>query len=188
VPRIVSRLGIDPHPIDVEDAAAVRWLRACLWPHDAERRARFDTAIAFARAARWPVHAVPESRTLRAMTDWIESQPAVVLPVVFNSWVLAYFDAPALEAHTAALLQAVATRGAAWVSAEPPQRARGWWPGLPDPASLRPDASVPAAEVADATVWTVATRGPAGGVEWTLPARAHAHGRWLQWSAEGAGR
>jgi hypothetical protein len=70
------------------------------------------------------------------------------------------------------------------VSAEPPQRARRWWPGLPDPAPLRLGASNPAAELADATVWTVALRGAAG-VEWLLPARAHAHGRWLQWTGCG---
>jgi len=181
VPLIVARLGIDPHPVDVEDALAVRWLRACLWPHDAQRRARFDAAVALARAARWPVRAVPAVRTTAAVGEWLEALPDDVLPVVFNSWVLAYFDPPALEAHVAALLEGVAGRGAAWVSAEPPQRARRWWPGLPGPAPVRPGASIPAAELADATVWTVALRGAAG-VEWLLAARAHAHGRWLQWS------
>jgi len=180
-PHIVERLGIDPHPVDVDDAAAVRWLRACLWPHDAGRRARFDAAAAIARAARWPVRAVPATRTTQAVTDWLERQPDDVLPVVFNSWVLAYFDAPALEAHAAALLPALAARGAAWVSAEPPQLARRWWPELPAPAPLRPGASVPAAEVADATVWTIALGGAAGGVDWLPPVRSHAHGRWIQW-------
>jgi hypothetical protein len=184
LPRIVERLGIDPDPIDVNDAAAMRWLRACLWPHDAERRARLAAAAAFARTARWPVRAVPAARTTAAVTDWLASRPADVLPVVFNSWVLAYFDAPTRAAHVDALLRGVATYGAAWVSAEPPQRARGWWPALPAPRPLAPGTTIAAAEVAQATVWTVALRGRDGRVEWLLPARAHAHGRWMQWAVD----
>jgi hypothetical protein len=184
VPQIVARLGIDPHPVDVEDALAVRWLRACLWPHDALRRARLDAAAAFARTTRWPVRAVPAARTSAAVAEWLATVPGDVLPVVFNSWVLAYFDPDALEAYVGELLQGIAGRGAAWVSAEPPQRARRWWPGLPGPVLLGSGASIPAAELADATVWTVALRGAAS-VEWLLPARSHAHGRWLQWTGFG---
>ena len=46
VPEIASRRGIDLAPVAVDDPVAVRWLRACLWPHDAERRRRFDAAVA----------------------------------------------------------------------------------------------------------------------------------------------
>jgi hypothetical protein len=42
---------------------------------------------------------------------------------------------------------------------------------------------VPAAEVEDATAWTLALRGGDGRLQWVLAARAHAHGRWMQWSA-----
>jgi hypothetical protein len=182
-PRIVARLGIDPAPVDADDPAAVRWLRACLWPHDAVRRERLEAAAAIARAARWPVRRVPAEDTLAAIGAWLDALPPDVLPVVFNSWVLFYFDEAARRDHVDRLLQWVARRGAAWVSAESPQHARRWWPAMPAPLPLHPRSGVAPDDLVESTAWTVATRSEAGGVDWWLPARSHAHGRWLQWSA-----
>jgi hypothetical protein len=182
-PHIASRLGIDPTPVGVDDPAAVRWLRACLWPHDAARRERLEAAVAVARAARWPVRRVAAEDTLKAIGDWLAALPADVLPVVFNSWVLFYFDEPALRDHVDRLLQWVARRGVAWVSAESRQHSRLWWPAMPAPQALHPGSGVAPDDLVEATAWTVATRSEAGGVDWWLPARSHAHGRWMQWSA-----
>lgn len=183
---IVSRLGIDPKPVSVDDADAVAWLRACLWPHDASRRDRFDAAVAEARAQRWPVRASAD--TTAAVCDWLDGVPDDVLPVVFNSWVLAYFDADALRHHVEQLQRAIVRRHAVWVSAEPESLARRWWPGLPAPVlstALSPSmsTSVQARELATATAWTVASADGRGGVAWHLAARSHAHGRWMQWLA-----
>jgi hypothetical protein len=57
--------GHRPEPDRVDDAAEVRWLRACLWPHDAERRARFDAAVAIARTQRWPLRATTDAAASR---------------------------------------------------------------------------------------------------------------------------
>lgn len=180
LPEIVARLGIDPAPIDVDDAAAVRWLRACLWPHDVVRRERFDAAVAIARERRWPVRAAAD--TLAAARDWLQGLPADVTPVIFNSWVLYYFDAAALDQHVAQMTAWVVERGAVWISAEPPKVARRGWPEMPEPAAPLAGSSVGAAEMAKAsTAWTVATRGRDGAVRWDLAAQSHAHGRWLQW-------
>jgi hypothetical protein len=45
-PRVASRTGFDPRPLDVREAADARWLRACVWPGQPEREARLDQAIA----------------------------------------------------------------------------------------------------------------------------------------------
>ena len=168
VPEIVSRLGIDLSPISVDDATDVRWLRACLWPHDAERRTRFDAAVAIARTQRWPLRTVVDSAA--AIGPWLEGVPRDTLPVVFDSWVLSYFDAPLLRRHVDSLLGQVAERGAAWISADDPKLARTWWPAKPDStADRRPNA----------TAWTVARADGQGGVAWKLGATSHAHGRWM---------
>ena len=167
-PIIVSRAGIDLKPVAVDDARAVRWLRACLWPHDTERRRRFDAAVAIARTQRWPLRAVTDAAA--AVIDWLDGLPPDVAPVVFNSWVLSYFDAPLLRRHVETLLDLVARRGVAWISAEDPRLSRGAWPAKPaSAADGRPNA----------TSWTLARPDGHGGVAWSLAATSHAHGRWM---------
>lgn len=181
-PDVASREGIDPAPVSLDDPAAVRWLRACLWPHDAARRARFDAAVAVALRHRWPVRQVAPDRIAGAVTQWLATVPPDVQPVVFNSWVLAYFDPAALEAHVAVLRRAIEDAGLAWISAEPIERVRQWWP---DVAAMEPPPAGAIATEDDmraATVWTVAARGPDGRMASSLAARSHAHGRWLQWA------
>jgi hypothetical protein len=168
VPEIVRRHGIDLHPIAVDDAAEVRWLRACLWPHDGERRARFDAAVAIARTQHWPLSATTDAAA--AIEEWLASLPDDVTPVVFNSWVLSYFDAAPLRRHVDRLLAAVAGRGGVWISAEDPALSRTWWPAIPQ---------VEAMKLPNATAWTVARADGHGGIAWALAATSHAHGRWM---------
>ena len=170
VPEIATRFGIDLHPVDVADAAEVRWLRACLWPGDGERRARFDAAVAIAREAAWPLGAVGDAAT--AIGEWLAGLPGDVMPVIFDSWVLSYFDEPLLRRHVDAVLGHVAARGATWISADDPTLARTWWPGKP---------ASPADALPNATAWTVARPDDHGGVAWSLAATSHAHGRWMRW-------
>jgi hypothetical protein len=48
---IASRTGLDRAPIDVRKDEDASWLRACVWPGQADRLRRLDTAIAAARAS-----------------------------------------------------------------------------------------------------------------------------------------
>jgi len=170
LPEIVSRQGIDLSPIAVDDPAEVRWLRACLWPHAAERRQRFDAAVAIARTQHWTLATTTDAAASMAL--WVEGVPADTMPVVFNSWVLRYFDADLLGGHVASMLAQVAGRGVAWISAEDPAQSRTWWPGMPEGE---------AAGRSNATSWTVARPDGRGGVAWQLAATSHAHGHWMQW-------
>jgi hypothetical protein len=174
LPVIAERLGIDPAPIDVHDETAVRWLRACLWPHDAARRARFDQAIALARRHRWPVRR--ESDCTAAAQRWVAALPADVLPVVFNSWVLTYFGADALARHVEAMTALVRHHGAAWISAEEPRLRIG-------DETVPPLAADADAETRHATLWTLMRRGAESLPHAQVLARSHPHGRWLEWVA-----
>lgn len=173
-PQIVERLGIDPAPIDVLDEAAVRWLRACLWPHDALRRERFDRAVALARRQSWPVRR--ETDCTAGAQRWVEAQPTGVLPVVFNSWVLTYFGPEALARHVEVMRRLVRDRDVAWISAEEPRLRIGdeTVPALPADAD---------AERRHATLWTLMRRGPDGAPHAQVLARSHPHGKWLEWLA-----
>ena len=44
-PPIASRTGYDLRPLDVLNAEAARWLRACVWPGQGEREELLERAI-----------------------------------------------------------------------------------------------------------------------------------------------
>lgn len=172
--RLGQRLGLDPAPIDVNDAAAVRWLRACLWPHDRERARRLELALERARRAGRQVLAAADCTA--AIEPWLDGLPAGVQPVLFNSWVLAYFEPAALARHRAEVERLQRERGLVWLSAEALALRP---PGLACPP-------LPAGEPpSSATLWTL--QWAEGG---TLRQRAlawsHPHGHWLHWLAEAA--
>ncbi|HSW07090.1 DUF2332 domain-containing protein [Aquabacterium sp.] len=176
-PKIAQRLGLDPAPVDVADERALRWLRACLWPHDRARATRFDQAAALVRRAGWRVQQADDC--FAAIEPWLDSLPPDVQPVVFNSWVLAYFEPAALARHVEAMRALVQRRGLAWLSAEGPGLVLG-----DAPPPVRPgDDQVSAAELANASLWYLTLAGDAGQAQTTLLARSHAHGRWVCWEA-----
>jgi len=51
MPEVVWRAGIDLNPLDVTSEQDVAWLRACIWPGETERMARFEAAVSVARTA-----------------------------------------------------------------------------------------------------------------------------------------
>ena len=168
--HIVQRCGIDPAPIgiDMDDGAALAWLRACLWPGDHERATRFAQALALMKQRRWPVRRVADCTDYVA--EWLAGVPADVQPVVFNSWVLTYFEPPALARHIATLVDLVKSRGAMWLSAEGSQLRIG---PVEVPPALAP-------ETQQASLWTLCSRAD-GEARFELLARSHPHGRWMEW-------
>lgn len=170
--RLTQRLGLDPAPIDVFDADAVRWLHACLWPHDIERALRLEQAVALARSAHHQVRQVEDCIT--AIADWANSLPEGVQPVLFNSWVLAYLSTDDRVRYQAEVNRLVLRRGLAWLSAEEPQ--------------LRPDGLAlpvvaPGVSVQSAMLWSLVWRAKDGHAQQQALAWSHPHGRWVQWAA-----
>lgn len=167
--RLVSRLGLDPAPVDLGDVQSLRWLQACLWPGDRERAARLAQAAALLRG-RPDVTLRRAADCLAEVEPWLDSLPSGVQPVLFNSWVLAYFEPPALARYQAEMERLTATRGLAWLCAEALAAS---------PTALAERPPLPAGESAgSATLWTLQWRGGIEALAWS-----HPHGRWLEWLA-----
>jgi len=154
--RIESVRGVDVAPIDVSDDAAAERLMAYVWIDAADRIARSEAAIAMARAR-------PPLLEQGDAADWVEarlSEPQAegVTRVLMHSVVWQYIASQGqrrIEAAMAAAgVAASAERPLAWVTFE-----------------------------ADRTLnqHTVVVRSwPGDGAPRTL-AKAHPHGRWIEW-------
>lgn len=114
--QIVERLGVDPAPIDLRDAEAARWLQACVWPDDVARFERLSLALAWARRQPPPVERQADG--LQRLARWLDELPSDCLPLLFNSWVLAYLDAAERAAFQSRALAWVRAGRLAWICAE----------------------------------------------------------------------
>ncbi|HEU5295531.1 MAG TPA: DUF2332 domain-containing protein [Burkholderiaceae bacterium] len=173
-PQLVTRTGIDPAPVDVADAAQVRWLRACVWPYDRERAMRLQLALAIAQRERFGLRCCSDCTA--SIAPWLDTLPGDALPVVLNSWVLHYLEPAARAAHIAAMRELVQRRGVYWLSAEGVHIRIGEAPSAPPLG----DAIVDDRALANGSQWWLTSPG-AGAPALTLLARSHPHGRWLQW-------
>jgi hypothetical protein len=115
VPRVVTRIGVDPDPVDVTDAEEARWLRACLPPDQPERLARLDAELALA-ATSPPL--LLQGNALDVLPEALDQVPADALPVVTTTWALASLPLESRLRFLHRLGDAGAHRTVAWVSAE----------------------------------------------------------------------
>ncbi len=165
--QLTHRLGADPAPIDLDDDAATRWLAACLWPHDRVRAQRLQQAIKLARNARHEIRQAADCLAL--LETWLKQLPPQVQPVLFNSWVLAYFGPAALADFQLRVAHLQQEHGLIWLSAEAPALRPS---GLP----LPPLASGASASTLWTLQWTAQGEQSQLALAWS-----HPHGAWLQW-------
>ena len=116
MPRIVWRRGLDLSPIDVRDEGAVRWLLACVYPDQRERRRRLESAIDLARADPPVVMAGDLVDDLPAQ---LAEAPADAQLVVVHSAVLTYVRSDRRQAFAGILSDASRRRDIVWLSNEP---------------------------------------------------------------------
>lgn len=168
--ELLRRQGADQNPLQAADPEDARWLLACLWPHDHERRERLQAALALAGRRAWPVQAAADG--LAALEAWLDGLPADVQPLLFNSWVLYYFQEADRQRHRQRVEWLMAQRGLWWLSAE--SLAHSDWPAdLPLPA--RPEGL----SAGSATLWQWRRAGHAPqALAWS-----HPHGRFAHWLA-----
>jgi hypothetical protein len=166
--RLVRRDGLDPAPVDVADPDRLRWLQACLWPHDARRRERL------ARAAR-QMQALPHTLQqagdcIAALEPWLAGLPAGVQPVLLTSWVLYYLNEADLARLRTTVDRLTRSHGLAWICGDlPALSARD--------ARMPPPPVLPADEAASSlTLWTLRHDGAERPLAWS-----HPHGRWICW-------
>lgn len=156
-PRVVWRLGLDLHPVDVADAADCAWLETLVWPEQSDRLDRLRAAIA---AARQDPPRVVQGDLLKHLEAGARQAPSEATLVVFHSAVVAYVAEPALREE---FIRTVRELGAIWVSNEVP----GVFP------SVRERLTRPGPRGA----FLLAVNGTP--VAWTDP-----HGGWIEWIAE----
>ncbi len=111
VPQVVWREGIDLNPLDVNDEDDVAWLSCLVWPGEAGRAERLESAVKAARRWRPEIH---RGDLLDDLAPVAARAPHGATLVVYHSGVLAYVDEPKRRAFGAA----VAGLGAVWISNE----------------------------------------------------------------------
>ena len=165
IPVIADRLGLDRDPIDVTDAGAADWLRACVWPDQADRFERLTAAIELARSS--PPRIV-RGDVVDDLADTVERLDPGTHPTLTTSWVLNSLEAARQGAFVDQLDRLGTARDLTWCAAESPLQT----PGLPwpDHVSDRDLTHVLRAEWRNGhrTVHHLAT--------------SHPHGYWLHWS------
>ena len=115
MPEVVGRIGVDFDPVDVTDADEARWLRACVWPDQAERIARLEAELALAASAP-PL--LMRGDAVDVLPDAFASVPADALPVVTTTWALSKFSLERRLRFLHRLDEAATNRPVAWVSVE----------------------------------------------------------------------
>jgi hypothetical protein len=93
LPDIVWRMGIDLDPVDLGDADDTRWLRACVWPEQLDRRRRLEAAMTVARTHPPSVVAGDAAELLR---DVAAAAPRDATLVVVNAAMVVYLDPASL--------------------------------------------------------------------------------------------
>jgi hypothetical protein len=127
--EIVGRLGIDPTPIDITDPDESRWLEACVWPDQLDRLERLRNAVAITRIDPPPIRRVDAVRGVGAGIATVGVDDSV-LPVVVNTWVLAYLDDEGRRHYAEEIDRIGAERDLTWIYAEAPDDC----PGLDRPS------------------------------------------------------
>lgn len=187
LPSIIERVGLDLHPVMLDDAREVRWLEACLWPDLPGRLPRFRAAVRALRpdppevvAGDMVADLASVARSARAVASASlaadgSGTGAPVHLVVFSSWALTYVQRER-RGEVAATLADLAADGrpVSWLTAEPP----GCVPDVPAPEGLAGiHTETGAGTVLGARRWR-------GGRE--LPpavwGTAHPHGAWFHWT------
>lgn len=170
--RLVARDGLDPAPIDVNDPAGLRWLQACLWPHDAARRERLQRAAHRLQALPHRLQAADDC--MAALAPWLAGVPAGVQPVLLTSWVLYYLSEAELDRLRTTVDSLARRHGLVWLCGD-----LAWLSAPPGsaPDAQPPEPVLPADEAASSlTLWTLRRAGHTQALAWS-----HPHGRWVQW-------
>ncbi|WP_457389626.1 DUF2332 domain-containing protein [Roseateles sp. P5_E1] len=169
--RLTLRYGLDPAPVDPGDPERLRWLQACLWPHDATRRERLARAAHQMQSLPHTVRQADDC--IAAIEPWLTGLPAGVQPVLLTSWVLYYLNDADLDRLRATADRLALSHGLAWIC--------GDLPALSAQEAVPPEPVLPADEAASSmTLWTLRHL-EAGRVAERALGWSHPHGRWVAW-------
>lgn len=159
MPQIAWRAGLDLDPVDLADPDWVAWLKALVWPEQADRLARLSSAIEIASARKPRVVRGDLRRDLAALAA---EAPKDATRVIFHTAVLAYLPSPE---ERAAFARSVGALCDFWIANEAPQ--------------VLPEIAAQARETGAPGGFLISVNGePAA---WADP-----HGAWLRWIPDSA--
>lgn len=115
LPEVVTRIRVDPDPIDVTDADEARWLRARLPPDQPERIATLEAELTL--AATNP-RLLLQGEAIELLPDGLARVPTNALPVVTTTWALSDLPLESRLRFLQRLDEAATDRPVAWVSVE----------------------------------------------------------------------
>jgi hypothetical protein len=118
LPNVVSRVGVDPSPLDLSIQADRLWLQACYWPEEPRRMGRLDAILA-ARPS-WPTTTVLQGTARERLGDALALGDPSALTIVVNSYALGYFSESDQIAFFDEMTRRCATANVAWISLESP--------------------------------------------------------------------
>jgi hypothetical protein len=118
LPNVVSRIGVDPSPLDLSVADDRLWLQACYWPEEPRRMARLDAILA-ARPS-WSTTTVLRGTAKERLGDALALCDPSVLTVVVNSYALGYFSESDQAEFFDEMTQRCRNGNVAWISLESP--------------------------------------------------------------------
>lgn len=122
MPDVTARIGLDRDPVDVDDDDQTRWLRACLWPDQADRFHRLDAAIEVARTVPADIRT---GDAVELLAGAVHDAADAGHPVVMNSWVLNYLPSDRRAGYLVRLERLGSQIDLSWVYAESPGHAPG---------------------------------------------------------------
>ena len=152
VPPIADRTGVDLVVIRLDDADALRWSEALIWPDQVERLDRFRAAVEVARS-RPPRMIEGDGRAI--VPEVAERTPPTMVPCIFHSHAIYQWKSLVREEFARSIKALGRTRDLVCVSLE--------WLGNDSGPKLH------------------LTTFDAGEERSELLADCHQHGRWLEW-------
>ena len=122
----VARLGFDTRPLDIASHDDLLWMRACIWPGDTARLARFEASVVAMRAAALrPSPPVLERLTASLVPERLEAlvsrMPEDTLLLAYHTLVSGYLEATEREAYRRGMTKLVSRHAAGrvlWVELE----------------------------------------------------------------------
>jgi hypothetical protein len=124
LPAVVSRVGVDPSPLDLSLEDDRQWLQACYWPEEPRRMARLDAILA-ARPS-WPTSAILKGTAKERLSDALVRCEPSALTIVVNSYALGYFSEADQSEFFEEMTQRCLSANVAWISLESPFMVK--WP------------------------------------------------------------
>jgi hypothetical protein len=122
----VARVGFDTRPLNVNSDDDVLWMRACIWPGDTDRLARFEAGVRALRAsAKRPSRPNLERLTASLVPERVSAilahLPPNTLLLAYQTLVAGYMEAVEQENYRRgmlALLSRQSTGSALWIELE----------------------------------------------------------------------